>query len=215
MRAGDQTAPAIDVEVVAGSIRPRARRRGGRPVRRTPSADPFGDPFEEMIGRPRGRSDAGRGCSIEAQPSRTRLYVGEPLVLTYCALHPGVGQRPAAEGRAAVRRLLGRGPRARPDARPSGEPATLGGESYRRFPFLKKLLFPTKAGPLTLPPGDVPDRPRPPGLLRRRRVRRARDEARDDHRLPAARGARLLRRGRPLQRDRERRPRRRRRSARR
>ena len=34
---------------------------------------------------------------------------------------------------------------------PSGEPATVEGQSYRRFPVLKKLLFPTKAGTLAIP----------------------------------------------------------------
>jgi hypothetical protein len=34
---------------------------------------------------------------------------------------------------------------------PSGEAATLDGQSFRRFPILRKLLFPTKAGTLTVP----------------------------------------------------------------
>ena len=44
--------------------------------------DPFGDPFEEMLGRRRGRAAPVR-LLVEAVPSRTRLHVGEPLVLTY------------------------------------------------------------------------------------------------------------------------------------
>jgi hypothetical protein len=152
VRAGDQTAPAIDVEVVAGSIRPRARQRGGiDPFATDPfGGDPFGDPFEEMMGRPRGRSAPAK-LLVEAQPSRTRLYVGEPLVLTYY-LYTQVSVsdlqlKDAPQYAGFWAEDLERGPGA-----PSGEPATLGGESYRRFPFLKKLLFPTKAGPLTLPP---------------------------------------------------------------
>jgi hypothetical protein len=39
----------------------------------------------------------------------------------------------------------------RPQASPSGELVTIEGESYRRFPLLRKLLFPTKAGTLALP----------------------------------------------------------------
>jgi len=152
VRAGDQTAPAIDLEVVAGSIRPRARQRGGiDPFATDPfGGDPFGDPFEEMMGRPRGRSAPAK-LLVEAQPSRTRLYVGEPLVLTYY-LYTQVSVsdlqlKDAPQYAGFWAEDLERGPGA-----PSGEPATLGGESYRRFPFLKKLLFPTKAGPLTLPP---------------------------------------------------------------
>jgi hypothetical protein len=53
VRAGDQAAPAIAIEVVAGSARPR------QPQRQDPfGIDPFGDPFEEMHGRRRGRAAA-------------------------------------------------------------------------------------------------------------------------------------------------------------
>jgi hypothetical protein len=152
VRAGDQAAPAIELEVVAGSIRPRARQRGGiDPFSMDPfGGDPFGDPFEEMMGRPRGRSTTAK-VFVEAQPSRTRLYVGEPLVLTYY-LYTQVSvsdlqlkDAPQYAGFWAEDLERGKGP-------PAGEPATVGGESYRRFPFLKKLLFATKAGALTLPP---------------------------------------------------------------
>ena len=39
----------------------------------------------------------------------------------------------------------------RPQAPASGEPASIGGVAYRRFPVLRKLLFPTKAGALSVP----------------------------------------------------------------
>jgi hypothetical protein len=144
VRAGDQSAPAIPIEVVAGSVRPR------QPQRPDPfGMDPFADPFEEMFGRRRGRAAAPK-LLVEAVPSRTRLRVGEPLVLTYSLLT-----------QASVTDLQFKDPPQfsgfwaedleRPEGPPSGEAATVEGESYRRFPILRKLLFATKAGRLTLP----------------------------------------------------------------
>ena len=78
VQAGGQTAPSITIEVVAGSIRQEEPRRQD-PFGR----DPFGrDPLEEFFGRSRARSAAPR-LTMEATASRTRLKVGEPLVLTY------------------------------------------------------------------------------------------------------------------------------------
>ncbi len=76
VHVGDQVAPAIPIEVVAGSVRPPARPRPD-PF----GADPFGDPFEEFFGRSRGRAPAPK-LLMQATPSKTRLRVGEPLVLT-------------------------------------------------------------------------------------------------------------------------------------
>ena len=145
VRAGDQAAPAIAIEVVAGSVRPR------QPQRQDPfGMDPFGDPFEEMLGRRRGRAAAQPKLLVEAIPSRTRLRVGEPLVLTYALLT-----------QTSVADLQFKDPPQfagfwvedleRPQGSPSGEAATVEGESYRRFPILRKLLFATRAGTLTLP----------------------------------------------------------------
>jgi hypothetical protein len=145
VRAGDQSAPAIAVEVVAGSARPR------QPQRQDPfGMDPFGDPFEELLGRRRGRAAAQPKLLVEAIPSRTRLRVGEPLVLTYSLLtQTSVSdlqfKEPPQFAGFWVEDLE------RPQASPSGEAATVEGESYRRFPILRKLLFATKAGTLTLP----------------------------------------------------------------
>jgi hypothetical protein len=144
VRAGDQAAPAIAIEVVAGSARPR------QPQRQDPfGMDPFGDPFEEMLGRRRGRAAAPK-LLVEAVPSRTRLRVGEPLLLTYSLLtQTSVAdlqfKEPPQFAGFWVEDLE------RPQGSPSGEAATVEGESYRRFPILRKLLFPTKAGTLTLP----------------------------------------------------------------
>ena len=147
VRVGDQSAPAIPIEVVAGSVGPRGPSRRADPF----GADPFGqDPFEEMLGRGRGRAVEPK-VLVEASASRTRLRVGEPLVLTYSILTQTPVVRPAVQGSPPVRRVLGGGPRAPADGR-LGEAATVGGESYRRLPVLRKLLFPTKAGTLTIPP---------------------------------------------------------------
>jgi hypothetical protein len=144
VHAGDQVAPAVPIEVVAGSVRPPEPRRPD------PFAmDPFGDPFEELFGRRRGRAAAPK-LLVHAIPSRTRLRVGEPLVLTY-----------ALDTQTSVADLqFKEAPRfsgfwvedlERPKASPSGEAVTVEGESYRRFAVVRKLLFPTRAGPLTIP----------------------------------------------------------------
>jgi hypothetical protein len=144
VRAGDQAAPAIPIEVVAGSVRPPA------PQRQDPFAtDPFSDPFEEMLGRRRGRAVAPK-LLVQASPSRARLRVGEPLVLTYWLdTQTSVADLQFKEAPQFagfwVEDLE------RPQASPSGEAVTVEGETYRRFPILRKLLFPTKAGTLALP----------------------------------------------------------------
>jgi hypothetical protein len=144
VRAGDQVAPAIPIEVVAGTARPPA------PQRPDPfGMDPFGDPFEDIFGRRRGRTVAPK-LLVQASPSRTRLRVGEPLVLTYWLLTQAsvadlqFKEAPQFAG-FWVEDLE------RPQASPAGEAVTVEGETYRRFPILRKLLFPTKAGTLTLP----------------------------------------------------------------
>ena len=144
VHAGGQSAPAIAIEVVAGQARPR------EPQRQDPfGRDPFGDPLEEFFGRRRGRAEAPR-LLLEAQPSRTRLRVGEPLVLTYWLYtQTSVADLQFKEAPQFAGFWVEDLERAQ--APPSGEPATVEGQSYRRFPVLKKLLFPTKAGTLTIP----------------------------------------------------------------
>ena len=144
LRVGDQAAPAIPIEVVAGSVRPPQRQRQD-PF----GMDPFGDPFEEMLGRRRERAAPAR-LLVEAAPSRTRLRVGEPLVLTYW-LYTQTSVTDLQFKDAPQFTGFWVEDLERPQASPSGEAATVGGESYRRFPILRKLLFPTKAGTLTIP----------------------------------------------------------------
>ncbi|HSD26814.1 MAG TPA: BatD family protein [Vicinamibacteria bacterium] len=142
VRVGDQVAPAIPIEVVAGSVRPPA------PQRPDPfSTDPFGDPFEEFFGRRRARGPAPK-LLMEATASRTRLHVGEPLVVTYwlvTQVQPTdlqLKEAPQFPGFWAE-------DLERPPA--TGEPVTVEGERYVRFPMARKLLFPTRAGTLTIP----------------------------------------------------------------
>jgi len=84
VKLGDQSAPAIALEVVAGSIRPREQRTRPGPFGFDPFGDdPFaGDPFESMLSRRRPRGEEPK-LLMEAVPSRTRLRVGEPLVISY------------------------------------------------------------------------------------------------------------------------------------
>jgi hypothetical protein len=145
VQAGGQSTAPIAVDVVAGAIRPK------EPQRQDPfGRDPSGDPFEDMFGaRRRGRSETLR-VQMDAQPSRSRLHVGEPLVLTYWLYtQASVADLQFKEapqyGGFWVEDLE------REKVSPSGEAATLEGQSFRRFPILRKLLFPTKAGTLTIP----------------------------------------------------------------
>jgi hypothetical protein len=144
VHVGDQVAPAIPIDVVAGSVRPPARQRPD-PF----GTDPFADPFEEFFGRRRGQAPAAK-LLVQATPSKTRLHVGEPLVLTYwldtqtTVTDLQFKEAPQFAGFWAE-------DLERPRASASGELVTVDGESYRRFPVLRKLLFPTKAGTLTLP----------------------------------------------------------------
>ena len=148
--AGDESAPAISIEVVAGSVRPSAPARRADPF----ATDPFGrDVFEDFFGRRRGRA-AEPKVVIEAAPSRRELRVGEPLLLTYF-LYTQVPVSDLQFTEAPQYAGFWVEELERPKAPPSGENATLGGERYRRFPVLRKLLFPTRAGTLTIPPSTM------------------------------------------------------------
>jgi len=145
VQAGGQSTAPIAIEVVAGAIRPK------EPQRQDPfGRDPFGDPFEDVFGaRRRTRSETLR-VQMEAQPSRSRLHVGEPLVLTYW-LYTQAAVADLQFKEAPQYAGFWVEDLEREKLSPSGEPATLEGQSYRRFPILRKLLFPTRAGTLTIP----------------------------------------------------------------
>ncbi len=201
MRAGDQVAPAIPIEVVAGSAARASARQ-----------DPFG--WTRSATRSR-RCSAGGAGGPRRRRSSSRRHPRAPA----CASASRSCSRTRSTRRPRSPIFSSRRPRSSPasgsrtssdrPASPSGEAVTVEGESYRRFPILRKLLFPTKAGTLTLPRRHLPHRPRAPGLLRRGRSRGARDEARDGHGRPAAGRGRLLGRGGPLRTSASPRPRRR------
>jgi hypothetical protein len=138
---GAASAPAIPIEVVSGSVKPPPAQR---------SNDPFGDePFGGLMGQ---RPSEPR-LLIEARPSRTSLYVGEPLLLTYYLYTrtsvSGLQFSNAPEYTGFWAEDLAQ------QGRPADEPATLDGVSYHRFAVMKKLLFPTKSGRLMIPSATI------------------------------------------------------------
>ncbi len=139
---GVHTTEPITIQVHEGRLLPRQR---------PPS--PFDlaeeeDPFAAFFGRDT-RPRAGK-VLVEAEVSRQRLYVGEPLLLTYWVLtqtpisrldfaeaprYPGFWSEPL-----------------RDEAKPAqGEPVQRGGELFTRLPVHRRLLFPTQAGRVTIP----------------------------------------------------------------
>lgn len=140
---GERSTTPVTLEVVPGRIRTqeRARPRAG--------VDPFGeDPFESFFGRRPQRREA--KVFVEATPARTRLHVGEPLRLTY-HLYTQVGVTDLQFAEAPQYPGFWSEELPRSQQPPSGEAVSVGGEPYRRFPVLEKLLFPTRAGSLTIP----------------------------------------------------------------
>jgi hypothetical protein len=137
--SGEARAPAIPIEVAAGSVKPTPAPR--RPI------DVFDeDPFADLFGS--GRAVEPR-LLVEAKPSRVSLFVGEPLVLTYYLYTQtsvsGLQFAEAPQYAGFWAEDLER------SGRPNGDPATIEGMAYRRFPVLTKLLFPTRAGRITIP----------------------------------------------------------------
>ena len=200
VHAGGQSAPAIAIEVVAGQARAR------EPQRQDPfGRDPFGDPLEDFFGRRRGRAEAPR-LLMEAQASRTELKVGEPLVLTYW-LYTQTSVADLQFKEAPQFSGFWVEDLERAQTPPSGEPATVEGQSYRRFPVLKKLLFPTKAGTLHGPrrASSASASPRTGFFDSGGSVERTTQAGHGESRS-AARRARLQRRRRPLPCHREPRP---------
>ncbi len=144
LAGGDKTTEPIAVDVVAGSIFPTPQRRRADPF------DPFGgeDPFERLLGGRRERRPAPK-VLVKVVPARTRLHVGEPLLLTYFVYtqttiadlrfadapqYPGFWSEDLEQPK---------------DGR--DEVVMLDGERFHRLPILRKLLFPTRAGQLTIP----------------------------------------------------------------
>ena len=140
LRLGDSTAPAISIEVVPGSL-PRAA---------PPLPQRSVDPFQDFFGRGRGTTRREAKLFVEAKPSRTSLFVGEPLTLTYylytqaSVVNLNFVDPPQFAGFWAEDLPEPQGGR-------GGEPVSVDGVAYRRFALYVKLLFPTRAGKLTIP----------------------------------------------------------------
>jgi hypothetical protein len=141
--SGGVTSPAIVIEVVAGSLRPR-----GRPSR---GANRSGPILSRTCSR-RGARAEGK-LFVEAVPSRSRPG-GEGFLLTYFIYARGVqptdmqsGGTPQYPGFWAENVESTDSPRE--------ETVTVEGETYARFPIYRKLLFATRAGDLTIPPLTV------------------------------------------------------------
>lgn len=134
--SGDAIAQAIPLEVVGGTVVTPA------PPRRSL------DPFEQFFGRGRTRR-AEPKLFVEARPSRVSLFVGEPLLLTY-----SIYTQADISGFdfAAAPQFTGFWSEDLPQPEaPRGEEATVEGDRYTRFRFYTKLLYPTRAGRLTIP----------------------------------------------------------------
>ena len=143
---GEATAPAVALEVAAGHLRPEEPARRANPS----GADPFGpSPFEDMFGGHRGRNVEGK-LFIEAVPSRSRVRVGEAVLVTYFVYARGV--QPTDFQSAANPQYPGFWAESiESKETPKEEQVRVDGEAFLRFPIHKKLLFPTKAGTLTIP----------------------------------------------------------------
>jgi hypothetical protein len=135
LKSGDKTTAPIALEIVPGRV--RAERRQAE------------DPFESIFGR-RRRAGPEPKLFVEAQVSRQRLHVGEPLVLTYFLYTRATDVSDLAFRDAPQYPGFWSEELERP-ATTRGEPATVEGEAYQRYAILRKLLFPTKAGQLTIP----------------------------------------------------------------
>lgn len=151
VESGEKVVAGTAIEVVAGSILPRRR------------ADPFGadpwggqDPFEGFFERRRaggGQRPPDPKIFITAEASRARVHVGEPLLVTWSlwtqASVTGLefAEAPSWAG-FWVEDLSG----PKPGEVPKGERATgPDGEPYQKFDIFRKLVFPAKAGKLTIP----------------------------------------------------------------
>lgn len=145
LEGGEKTTAPIAIEVVAGSIRPRTQRRQ--------TIDPFGeDPFGGLLGgRNRGANRPAPKVLVKAIVSRDRVHVGEPVLLTYY-VYTQISITDLRAGDAPQYPGFWSEDLPQPEGGPRGEPTTLDGERFDRFPFLRKLLFPTRAGALTVPP---------------------------------------------------------------
>jgi hypothetical protein len=118
------------------------------------------DPFASMFGgdpfggrRSTARTEEPKMVAV-VEVSRDRVYVGEPLVVSY-VLYTQSSVSDLQFVQAPEYPGFWSEELPRPEAPPGGEPAELNGERYRRFPFLRRLVFPTRAGTLVIPPATL------------------------------------------------------------
>ncbi len=129
-----ETAP-IRVEVVAGSVLPR------RP--RSRSFDPFGRQ------RRREPEIKAEDVFVRAELSKRSVYLGEGVVVTYRVFSkymphgPEVDDDPPLTGFWVEEVNLGN---------PNIERKVVKGQEYLTFPMKQRVLFPARAGELTIPP---------------------------------------------------------------
>ena len=142
---GPRDTVPIRIEVVAGSVVPQRRAVD-------PFADIFGaDPFDTMAGRRRQAAVQAGTIAVEAVASRDKLFVGEPLLLTYYLLTQthisGVDFDEAPKYQGFWAEEL-----PRVEGEIQGTQVTRNGQAFQQFPVFRRVLFPTKAGTLTIPP---------------------------------------------------------------
>ena len=139
---GEKATAPISLDVVAGSVRPRQ----SQPT--NPFDEEGDDPFASLLGSRRQRAEP--KLLTAAVASRSEVHVGEAVLVTYflytqtTVTGVQLADAPSYPGFWAE-------DLEQPKSDPHGERTTVDGVSYVRFPILKKLLFPTKAGKLTVP----------------------------------------------------------------
>jgi len=142
LSSGEKATAPLSVEVVAGHVRAPAQPRNLM-------EEAFGaDPFAALQGRGRARPEP--KVVVTAVASRARTHVGEPILITYFMYTQASVASVQSTSAPQYPGFWAEDPE-QPKS-PQGERTTLGGEGYVRFPIGRKLLFPTRAGSLTIPP---------------------------------------------------------------
>ena len=167
LTSGEKTTAPIALEVVAGQ-HPPAARGAAQPVRRPVRREPIRST----------RSGAAAPApepklAVDRHASRSRAHVGEPILVTYYLYTQATVSNVQLTAAPQYPGFWAEDPE-QPNANPQGERTTLDGESYARFPILRKLLFPTRAGSLTIPPATFRIELSPRLVLRRRPQQRGR-----------------------------------------
>lgn len=141
LSSGERRSAPISIEVVPGSVLPPP------PQPHDPFEDMFGpDPFERAARPPQPQGK----LLIEATVDRPRVFVGQPVLLTYMLYtQVSVSGLDFAEAPSYPGFWAEDLPRA--TGEPHGEDVARNGEGFRRFVIGQKLLFPTRPGPVMIP----------------------------------------------------------------